>query len=201
MIITIDGPAGSGKSTIAKRLATSLDFFYINSGLFYRTIAYNTVGISDENKIIQIASNSNLDNINESILRTDIVSLQASKIAAIKQVRAIVTKQQRKLATSQDVILEGRDAGTVVFPNADFKFFLTASLEERAKRRAIDLKQKDIEKIKQMILARDQADRERIHSPLTKSSDTIEIDTTKLSIEEVISAMMTIINNNRRTSL
>jgi cytidylate kinase len=215
-IITIDGPAGSGKSTIAKILATKLNFAYIDSGSLYRSFAYwfakknypqdvsleffleNIKNFHVEYSWANNKANLILEgeNITEEI-RTENISKQASLFASNKMVRELITTMQKKIASQNNVVLEGRDAGTVVFPNADKKFFLTASLEERARRRGLEIENRpevvakvDFEKIKQDIKDRDFKDENRDISPLVKADDAIEIDTTGLTIHEVVDLLM-----------
>ena len=128
------------------------------------------------------------------MLRSPEISKKASIVAQLKGVREVVTAQQRKLANNQGVVLEGRDAGTVVFPEAECKFFLTASMEERAKRRGRDLNTTDLAQVEADIRERDRLDTQRIYSPLAKTKGTIEIDTTGLSINEVLSVILKQVN-------
>ncbi len=193
MIITIDGPAGSGKSTIARLLAEKLSYKYINSGLLYRQIALHTMGFSDPEIIIALSKKIDLNNIDEKLLRTESVDKQASLVASLREVRELVTLKQKELALNGNVVLEGRDAGTVVFPGADHKFYLTASLEERARRRQKDFQNKNLHEVKELIASRDRQDSERKVSPLQKGKDTIEIDTTGMPIAAVMEQIYNLI--------
>lgn len=202
--IAIDGPAGAGKSTIAKKIANRLNITYIDTGAMYRALTYkalvNKLDIYNEDIIIKLAKESDikffkgdiyLDNniVNEEI-RTPEVSKNVSYIAKIEKVRQILVDIQRKIALNQDVIMDGRDIGTHVLPNAGLKIFLTASAEERGYRRYIELKAKGIDvsfdEIIEDIINRDKIDSERKFAPLVKADDAIAIDTTGLSIEEVV---------------
>ena len=215
-IITIDGPAGSGKSTIAKVLATKLGYSYIDSGSLYRAFAYWVLKKNGEIKDVDIkdfklkysweSGRAKLvldeEDISEKI-RVEEISKQASIFAADKIVREVITKMQREIAAQNNVVLEGRDAGTVVFPNAERKFYLTASLKERAFRRGNEIKNKikksgeveiakmlDYEKIKQDIKERDYQDENREFSPLKKPEDAYELDTTGMAIDLVVKILM-----------
>ena len=196
MKITIDGPAGSGKSTVAKVLADKLGFFYIDSGALYRALAFYlengkiedfNVDYSWQNKsaVLKIAG----QDISQEI-RQEKISKRASEIAKLENVRNLITDLQRKIAATNNVVLEGRDAGTVVFPEAEVKFFLTASLDERTKRRALDLKNVDFEKLKADIKERDLKDSTREFAPLVKAKDAIEINTDGMKIDEVVDLLM-----------
>lgn len=202
--IAIDGPAGAGKSTIAKKIAKCLDITYIDTGAMYRALTYkvlvNNVDIYNEEEIIKLARESDikffqeniyLDNqkVNEEI-RSIEVNKNVSYVAKIREVRLILVNLQRKIALDQDVIMDGRDIGTHVLPNARLKIFLTASVEERATRRYTELKGKcndiSFNEIKKDIINRDKIDSERISAPLVKAEDAIVIDTTGLSIDDVV---------------
>lgn len=210
--IAIDGPAGSGKSTIAKRLAEKLDLLYIDTGAFYRSAAWLllklNLAIPDLIKILEKAKiilekekvfvemdNERYDVTDE--IRLPEVSMKTSEIASISEVRQILTDQQKSIAKNNSVVMDGRDIGTVVIPDAEIKIFLTASPEERGKRRYKELIAKGIEvdlnNLIKEIAERDKNDSSRAVAPLKKADDAIEIDTTNLSIDEVVAKIEDII--------
>jgi len=209
MIIAIDGPAGSGKSTIAKLIAEDLELVYLDTGAMYRLVtlkALNEGILGDFEKIKKMLNNLNidikengfyLDNVDVSDeIRKPIVSENVSDIAAIREVREKMVDLQRKFSESKNVILDGRDIGTVVFPNANVKIFLVADAKERANRRYKELVKKGenikIEEIYENILKRDEIDSTRKESPLKKAEDAIEVDTTSKNIEEVKNEILNI---------
>ena len=209
MIIAIDGPAGSGKSTIAKLIAEDLGLVYLDTGAMYRLVtlkALNDGILGDLEEIKKMLDNLNidikengfyLDNVDVSDeIRKPIVSENVSDIAAIREVREKMVDLQRKFSESKNVILDGRDIGTVVFPNADVKIFLVADAKERADRRYKELVKKGenvkIEEIYENILKRDEIDSTRKESPLKKAEDAIEVDTTSKNIEEVKNEILNI---------
>lgn len=209
MIIAIDGPAGSGKSTIAKLIAEDLGLVYLDTGAMYRLVtlkALNEGILGDFEKIKKMLNNLNidikengfyLDNVDVSDeIRKPIVSENVSDIAAIREVREKMVDLQRKFSESKNVILDGRDIGTVVFPNANVKIFLVADAKERANRRYKELVKKGenvkIEEIYENILKRDEIDSTRKESPLKKAKDAIEVDTTSKNIEEVKNEILNI---------
>ena len=199
MIIAIDGPAGSGKSTIAKLIAEDLGLVYLDTGAMYRLVtlkALNDGILGNLDKIIKMLDNLNIDikengfylddiDVSEEI-RKPVVSENVSDIAAIREVREKMVDLQRKFSESKNVILDGRDIGTVVFPNADVKIFLVADAKERANRRYKELVAKGenvrIEEIYENILKRDEIDSTRKESPLKKADNAIEVDTTSKNI-------------------
>ena len=215
MIIAIDGPAGSGKSTIAKLIAEDLGLVYLDTGAMYRLVtlkALNDGILGNLDKIIKMLDNLNIDikkngfylddtNVSEEI-RKPIVSENVSDIAAIREVREKMVDLQRKFSESKNVILDGRDIGTVVFPNADVKIFLVADAKERANRRYKELVAKGenvrIEEIYENILKRDKIDSTRKESPLKKADDAIEVDTTSKNIEEVKNEILYIIKQKNK---
>ena len=210
MIIAIDGPAGSGKSTIAKLIAEDLELVYLDTGAMYRLVtlkALNDGILGNLDKIIKMLDNLNIDikengfylddiDVSEEI-RKPVVSENVSDIAAIREVREKMVDLQRKFSESKNVILDGRDIGTVVFPNADVKIFLVADAKERANRRYKELVGKGenvrIEEIYENILKRDEIDSTRKESPLKKADNAIEVDTTSKNIEEVKNEILNII--------
>jgi len=213
MIIAIDGPAGSGKSTIAKLIAEDLGLVYLDTGAMYRLVtlkALNDGILGDLDKIIKMLDNLNIDikengfylddiDVSEEI-RKPVVSENVSDIAVIREVREKMVDLQRKFSESKNVILDGRDIGTVVFPNADVKIFLVADAKERANRRYKELVAKGenvrIEEIYENILKRDEIDSTRKESPLKKADDAVEVDTTSKNIEEVKNEILNIIRKN-----
>ena len=215
MIIAIDGPAGSGKSTIAKLIAEDLGLVYIDTGAMYRLVtlkALNDGILGNLDKIIKILDNLNIDikengfylddiDVGEEI-RKPVVSENVSDIAAIREVREKMVDLQRKFSESKNVILDGRDIGTVVFPNADVKIFLVADAKERANRRYKELVAKGenvrIEEIYENILKRDEIDSTRKESPLKKADNAIEVDTTSKNIEEVKNEILYIIKQKNK---
>ena len=213
MIIAIDGPAGSGKSTIAKLIAEDLGLVYLDTGAMYRLVtlkALNDGILGNLDKIIKMLDNLNIDikengfylddiDVSEEI-RKPVVSENVSDIAVIREVREKMVDLQRKFSESKNVILDGRDIGTVVFPNADVKIFLVADAKERANRRYKELVAKGenvrIEEIYENILKRDEIDSTRKESPLKKADNAIEVDTTSKNIEEVKNEILNIIRKN-----
>ena len=210
MIIAIDGPAGSGKSTIAKLIAEDLELVYLDTGAMYRLVtlkALNDGILGNLDKIIKMLDNLNIDikengfylddiDVSEEI-RKPVVSENVSDIAVMREVREKMVDLQRKFSESKNVILDGRDIGTVVFPNADVKIFLVADAKERANRRYKELVAKGenvrIEEIYENILKRDEIDSTRKESPLKKADNAIEVDTTSKNIEEVKNEILNIV--------
>ena len=210
-IVAIDGPAGSGKGTVAKILADKCNLVYIDTGAMYRAIAYsciqNNIDITDEEKIVQLAKNSEIEFIDGKTylngkdiskeIRTMEVTRIVSPISSIVKLREILVNMQRDMAKDKDVIMEGRDITTVVFPNATYKFYLDASLEERANRRYKENIEKGIqvtiEEIKENISKRDYNDMHKEVGSLTRTDDSIYIDSTHLTIDEVVNKIKQII--------
>lgn len=210
--IAIDGPAGAGKSTIAKKVAKELSFIYVDTGAMYRAMAYYLLsqGIKgDEQEAIaekcQGADISieykdgeqivilNGENVN-GVIRTEEVGNMASVSSANPKVREHLLKLQRTLAASNDVVMDGRDIGTTILPDAEVKIYLTASPETRAKRRALEYEQKgiacDINQICQDIVARDLRDINREISPLKQAEDAVLVDSSEMGIDEVVNAIL-----------
>ena len=203
-IVTVDGPAGSGKSTIAKIIAKKYGFTYLDTGAMYRMIALyaleNSISLDDTEAVEDMLKNTKLDIIGNQFflngkdvseeIRTPRVSAIVSPVSAIKEVRVKLVDLQREISKGKSVILDGRDIGTVVFPNGDIKIFLVASPEERAKRRLKEYEEKGIEADYESVLAsikeRDYLDSTRKESPLKKAEDAHEIDSSTMSIDEVV---------------
>lgn len=202
--IAVDGPSGAGKSTIAKAIAKKLCIDYIDTGAMYRAVGYKMlqegIAMDDIPAIAEMLKKTEIDfsggniyldgeNINDRI-RTEEISKQASDCSALGIVRAKLTEQQQKMGEKKSVIMDGRDIGTVVFPEAEFKFYITATAEERASRRYKELiaKGEDVtyDKVLADIKQRDYNDSTREINPLKKADDALELDTTEMGIEEVI---------------
>ncbi len=219
--IALDGPAGAGKSTIAKKVAEQLKFVYIDTGAMYRTLALacikNGIDISDEDKVSETAENVDLDIKyidgvqhmmldNEDVstqIRTEQVSKAASDTSKYKRVRDRLVKLQQELAERYDVVMDGRDIGTVVLPKADLKIFMTASVEVRALRRFNEYVEKglecDLQSIKKDIEQRDYNDSHRANSPLQMAKDAIELDTTNMGIEQVTSEVIRLFEKSHKS--
>ena len=212
LVIAVDGPAGAGKSTIAKLIADKLNINYIDTGAMYRAITYkclqNNIDINNEEDVINIAKQCDIDfkdnniylngNILKDEIRTMEVSNNVSNVAKIKEVRYLMVDIQRNIGKMSSVILDGRDIGSYVFPNADYKFFLIATPEERGNRRYKELINKgydvNLEEIIKDIIKRDEIDSNREFAPLVKAEDAIEIDTTGKNIDEVVNSVLSKIN-------
>lgn len=203
MQIAVDGPAGAGKSTIAKIVAKTLGIQYLDTGAMYRAITYGAlsrkIGFEDTAAVIALAENSEIrfeghdvfldgEKVTDEI-RLPLVSQNTSKVASIPEVRRCMVLQQQQIAGEQSVIMDGRDIGSVVLPNATFKFYLDASVEERARRRHTELLEKGItkslEEIKEDIEMRDYNDSHREEGPLVCTEDAIVVDTTGMDIDAV----------------
>jgi cytidylate kinase len=206
MVIAIDGPAGAGKSTVARGVAERLGFTYLDSGAMYRAAALAAFGRGEKTPA-EVAAELKLE-LGERVLvdgtdvtdaiRSPTVSEAASKIAADKDVRAALVTKQRELLQEGDWVAEGRDIGTVVKPDADLKIFLTASPEERARRRALELGA-DWQTVLRDQALRDQQDSEREHSPLRAAADSIELDSTGRPAEDVISQIVGLVRKAAKT--
>ena len=193
--IAIDGPAGAGKSTVAKEVARRLGINYLDTGAMYRTIGLAvcrrgiTVRYTEQGQRV-LANGEDLTDF----LRTPEATKGSSDIAVIPAVRLELVAIQREVARKYDIVMDGRDIGTYVLPDAKAKFFVVASVEERAKRRYLELKkngaERPLEQLEAEIAARDKTDTEREFAPLRQAADAILVDTTKLSIDEVVSLVI-----------
>ena len=204
-IVTLDGPSGSGKGTVGRLLAQVLNFNYLDSGLLYRAVAILAIekgtALSDVSNIEEIARNMNLEFSSENnkifldgidvsnSIRTEEISIVSSKVAQLKSVRAILHEIQRGYLKGNGLIADGRDMGTVIFPDADLKIFITASPEARAYRRHKELlgrgESVSLRDLEKSIASRDRSDSERKISPLVPAVDAIIIDTSNMTVEEV----------------
>ena len=216
LIIAIDGPAGSGKSTSAKLVAQKLGYLYIDTGAMYRAVTLmvsrNEIPLENIGGITELAGNIDIkleyvngktsvyvsgENITEEI-RSQNVNSKVSEISKIEGVRtALVAKQREMKDRNNGIVMEGRDIGTVVFPDADIKIFLTASIEQRAQRRVKEFEEKGIvvslNEIKENIIHRDVIDSTRSIGPLKKAPDAVEIDTSKVTIEEQVNLILDVV--------
>lgn len=218
LVITIDGPAGSGKSTVSKILAGKLSYIYLDTGALYRAfackVAEEKIPADDEKLLSGMCAgfNVSIKSVNSDIrilvdnedvtkkIRGQDIGMLASKVSAVPVVRKTLLSVQRKTGKNGGIVAEGRDMGTVVFPDADFKFFLTASVEERSRRRFTELAEKGeychFEEVKRDLIIRDRQDSERKIAPLKPSKDSITIDSTNMSITDVVEEMLKVIKEN-----
>lgn len=206
MIIAVDGPSGSGKSSISKEIAKKLNIQYLDTGAMYRLLALyleeNNLEFSKEVlkdfNIKQLGETFYLNGVDVSKkIRTNDISKKASDISKIKEVREYMVDLQRKISKSHSVILDGRDISTVVFPNADFKIFLTASVEVRAKRRFLQDKTLSYDKILEDIKKRDYQDMNRKNSPLRIAKGATVIDTSQMTKEQVIQKIISLVKGGQ----
>lgn len=215
--IAIDGPASSGKSTIAKRLAAEFNLVYVDTGAMYRTLTYAalkaSIPVNNEEKLIELLDEIKItfkrvednqfvyldgEDVTD-VIRDNDVTQNVSMVSSFEKVREDLVARQRDIAMGTGVAMDGRDIGTVVLPEADVKIFLVASVDERATRRYLENKEKgiksDLKQLKNEIIARDEFDSNRENSPLKQANDAVRLDTTSLSIEEVVEECKKIIKN------
>ena len=213
--IAIDGPAGAGKSTLAKMAAKKLDFIYVDTGAMYRAMALyflrRGIDAKDEKKIAEACEHINVtiayqegeqqvllngENVN-AFIRTEEVSMMTSNTSKYPAVREKLLYLQRELAAANNVIMDGRDIGTCVLPDAELKIYLTASASERAKRRYLEQKERGVEsdlaQIERDIIARDEQDMNREIAPLKQAEDAIYLDTSDMTIEEVVTKIVSLV--------
>ncbi len=221
--VAIDGPAGAGKSTTARMLAGDLGFVYVDSGAMYRAVAWKCgnagVAESDTDEVIRLARDLDIrfkpapaggveqivlaDNADiTKLIRTPQISQVASSISAIPEVREVLVAKQRALGEAGGVVMEGRDIGTVVLPDAEVKIFLTASLEERARRRFLEMEQKaqpdtSFERVRSEMAERDERDTTRAVSPLMPASDAVIVDSEEMTARQVVDAILDVISAKR----
>ena len=218
MIVAIDGPAATGKSTSAKKVSRELGFTYLDTGAMYRCVTLsvlrNQITLDNENALSQLLNELdfrleklddelvvylNGEDVSDAIRKAEVTSY-VSTVSALSQVRNALVRIQRNIAKNQDCVVEGRDIGTIVFPDAEFKFFLVADDFVRARRRQLDLiaigEEKSIAVLVEEIRQRDFLDSERSNSPLRKADDAIEIDTSKMTFDEQVAFMVNRVKND-----
>jgi len=216
MIIAIDGPAGSGKSTTARLLAKKLDFIYLDTGAMYRAVTLffldNKIDLTNSDDVSSALNKMNLKIENRSssfnvfvqntnvnnLIRDELINKNVSNVSEIFSVRKKMVEIQREFSSNKDIVIEGRDIGSHVFPNADYKFYIEADINVRASRRMKDLSNtnKSLDDMCKLLLERDKIDSNRNISPLIKPKDSYVVDTTSLSIEEQVIKLFNIITNN-----
>ena len=218
LIIAIDGPSGAGKGTVARNLASRLNYRHVDTGAMYRAVAWKALqeqlDLDDEEAVASLAGRIRLTAEGGAVLvdgqdvsseiRTPEIDAAAARVARRPKVRAVLIRQQREMGAGGSVVMEGRDIGTVVFPDADVKLYLDASPEERARRRAHDPEHTAgrgsaaVHDIASALEARDRSDRTRAVSPLAIAPDAIVIDTTQLPIDEVVDQVLTLVEQRSR---
>ncbi|MFD9034457.1 (d)CMP kinase [Streptomyces sp. NPDC059567] len=217
VIVAIDGPSGTGKSSTSKAVAAKLGLSYLDTGAQYRAITWwmisNGVDVNDAEAVANASAKpvivSGTDPARPTItvdgadaagpIRTEEVTSKVSAVSAVPEVRALITELQRTIAKNAEggIVVEGRDIGTTVLPDADLKIFLTASPEARAARRSGELKGADVAATQQALVKRDAADSSRKTSPLAKAGDAVEVDTTDLTLDQVIECVVTLVEEKR----
>ncbi|MFD7296791.1 (d)CMP kinase [Streptomyces sp. NPDC059897] len=217
VIVAIDGPSGTGKSSTSKAVAAQLGLSYLDTGAQYRAITWwmvnNGIELDDPSAIAAVAGKADIvsgtdpaaptitvDGTDVSApIRTTEVTSKVSAVSAVPEVRARITELQRTIALGAEkgIVVEGRDIGTTVLPDADLKIFLTASPEARAARRSGELKGSDVKATQEALVARDKADSSRKTSPLAKAGDAVEVDTSDLTLQQVIECVVTLVEEKR----
>jgi cytidylate kinase len=211
-VVAIDGPVGSGKSTVARRVAERLGFLFLDTGAMYRAVGLLAteagVALDDEAAVVPIAAAARLrfdadgrlfagDRDVSSLIRSLEMGAAASVVSALPGVRRLLVERQRELGAGADIVMEGRDIGTNVFPGAEVKVFLTARPEVRAARRASELQAKgedvDVEQVLAALVERDRRDSEREVAPLRQADDAVAVDTSGLSLDEVVDAVVAVV--------
>jgi len=211
LIIAIDGPSGAGKGTIARAIARELGYRHIDSGAMYRAVGWkairNGVPLDNEAAVAALAEQSRIDVSSTAItiddvdvsraIRTPEIDRAAAAVARLPRVRGVLVDRQRQLGAGGGIVMEGRDIGTVVFPDADVKVYLDASPEERARRRSVDPAHTGVpaavSEVATLLTQRDEQDRTRTVSPLFAAKDAVHVDTTGKDVDEVVDAVMTVI--------